>query len=171
MNIWDEAYIENRKPWVRDVGQVSKWVDLVGKGLVIDLGCGSGEYAVEFLKNGCSYVGVDISGEAIKQAKKRTDKAAFYQADLNNIEKINAPKPADILVDCKTLAFIEDKDKYFENIKRFVKPGGVFICQYFTKHNKPELVVDYPFPFKYFKKHEKKTPLEGKESVTYFCKM
>lgn len=49
---------------------------------VLDLGCGYGRIASEFIGNGLSYSGIDISEEAIRRARAGVPKGKFFQGNL-----------------------------------------------------------------------------------------
>src|SRR3989338_3183 len=53
---------------------------------VLDLGCGHGQYAPLFIKNGCKYVGIDYSPEMISAARKQNPKARFQIMSLNRLD-------------------------------------------------------------------------------------
>lgn len=58
-------------------------MDFVGSEKVLDLGCGVGQFAEMCKDNDVDYVaGIDFSGEAIRQAKKRCLNFTFEQQNL-----------------------------------------------------------------------------------------
>ncbi|MFJ8089399.1 class I SAM-dependent methyltransferase [Lysinibacillus sp. NPDC095746] len=42
---------------------------------VLELGCGAGRNAIYLAKQGCSFVGVDLSDHALQWTQKRVDEA------------------------------------------------------------------------------------------------
>lgn len=71
---WEDAY-KTTPPW--DISRPQPaFVELVragelSKGLVLDIGCGTGENALFLAENGFSVVGVDLSNRAIAAAKEK----------------------------------------------------------------------------------------------------
>jgi ubiquinone/menaquinone biosynthesis C-methylase UbiE len=71
---WEDAY-KTTPPW--DIGRPQPaFVQLVHageltKGLVLDIGCGTGENALFLAENGFSVVGVDLSSRAISAAEEK----------------------------------------------------------------------------------------------------
>jgi ubiquinone/menaquinone biosynthesis C-methylase UbiE len=74
LSSWEDAY-KTTPPW--DIGRPQPaFVELVHageltKGLVLDIGCGTGENALYLAENGFSVVGVDLSNRAIAAAKEK----------------------------------------------------------------------------------------------------
>jgi len=74
MSFFDSAYRGGRPPW--DIGRPQKeFVELVRRGEitgpVLDIGCGTGEHALFFAKEGHEVWGVDSSPLAIERAKAK----------------------------------------------------------------------------------------------------
>jgi len=74
LSSWEDAY-KTTPPW--DIGRPQPaFVELVHageltKGLVLDIGCGTGENALYLAENGFSVVGIDLSNRAIAAAKEK----------------------------------------------------------------------------------------------------
>src|SRR5688572_2753213 len=56
------------------------------KGLVIDLGCGSGIWARELTRNGYGVLGVDISPSMIELARRNAPRAEFVMGSLLKVQ-------------------------------------------------------------------------------------
>jgi len=74
LSSWEDAY-KTTPPW--DIGRPQPaFVELVHageltKGLVLDIGCGTGQNALYLAENGFSVVGIDLSNRAIAAAKEK----------------------------------------------------------------------------------------------------
>lgn len=144
---WEEAYLNNITPWEKDAPQVLNWLPDLKEGSVLDLGCGAGAYAELLQKRGLKVTGLDNSEVAVERAKIRVPEAHFEVFDLNHLDEYTSDK-FDLVLDVRTLAFIEDEQKYLRAVRRFLKPKGYFILQIFTQHSRPELVAkSKTFPF------------------------
>ena len=75
---------------------------------VLEIGCGIGTDAMEFIKNGAKYIGIDYSDKSVEIAKKRSE--------IFNLTKKN---PKFIVDDCEELKKIKKLNKKFHLIYSF----------------------------------------------------
>ncbi len=75
---------------------------------VLEIGCGIGTDAIEFIKNGAKYIGVDYSDESIKICKRRTD-----------VLKLTMRNPLFLIDNCEELKKIKKLKKKFHLIYSF----------------------------------------------------
>ena len=94
---------------------------------VLDLGCGYGRIAGEFLGQGFDYTGIDVSPDAVEQARRDNPEGRFLVRDLNEWEptaRFDAVCAFYVLVhfvdDVKWAAFL---DRCLES----VAAGGCFV--------------------------------------------
>jgi SAM-dependent methyltransferase len=74
-------------PMKKDLVDLRRLIEAVPSGgKILDLGCGHGQYASDFLTLGFDYVGVDNSPKMIAIARKENPKARFEVMSLNNLE-------------------------------------------------------------------------------------
>lgn len=157
-----EIYTSGKIPWQRKKTNLSGWLEKaeVFSGDVLDLGCGTGEIAIWLAKNNFFVEAIDLSREAIKIANNYdAPNVSFSVWNLEELSKYPFKKKKyDLVVDSKTLRFIQDKEAYFSIIAPKLK--GVFIVQTFLKHKeKPFLVIEKDYLegliLNYFKIKEK----------------
>ena len=98
--------------------------DIKGK-KIIDIGCGSGIYSEILQKKGAEVVGIDISKTLIEIAKSEVKKVEFRVANIKELPFKN--NSFDIAVSALMLGYLENWDRAFSEVKRILKPGGVFI--------------------------------------------
>lgn len=108
---------------------------------IIDLGCGAGNYVIYFAKKGFDAIGVDISENAIDMARNTARKlgvsCTFVVADvLGDIAEFS--NGFDFGYDWELLhhIFPESRDKYIENVFRFLKPAGRYLSVSFSEKSK-----------------------------------
>jgi len=69
---------------------------------VLEIGCGMGADAVEFVKHGAEYVGIDISQESLNLAKQRFDifnlEGSFYK--MSGTDDLSALGKFDLVYRC-----------------------------------------------------------------------
>jgi ubiquinone/menaquinone biosynthesis C-methylase UbiE len=102
---------------------------------VVDVACGSGaitELILEKIRGAreAMVIGVDMSTTALREA---ADKVAGYRDAVvefvqTRAEEMSASvrRAVDAVVFCNGIHYIEDKDGLLEEVRRTLKPGGVF---------------------------------------------
>ncbi|MFX1478548.1 MAG: class I SAM-dependent methyltransferase [Promethearchaeota archaeon] len=117
--------------------------DLIKSGKIkpcktIDLGCGTGNYAIYFANKGYEVTGIDISPSAISYAKKNAIKAKiecnFLVADIiSDLNKIRTN--FDFAYDWEVLhhIFPEHRQKYLENVYKILNKHGKYLSVCFSE--------------------------------------
>lgn len=109
---------------------------------LLDIGCGPGIHLKEYLKRKAEAHGVDISKEMLNLAKKIAPKSKLK---LINSYKLPFKKNSfDIVTASFLLDHVKDLDKSFKEIKRVLKPKGLFIFS-----------IPHPIRDMFRKKHKK----------------
>lgn len=100
----------------------------------LDIGTGTGVLPLNMHKYGAEITGIDISESQIKAAKKLA-----AERKIKNIDFIVSPAEengfSENSFDCITAAqcfWYFDRDKIISEIKRIIKPGGIFAKIYMT---------------------------------------
>ena len=118
-------------------------VDLVQTGVIkpcrtIDLGCGTGNYALYLAGEGFDVTAVDISACAVEIAKNNSIKKGtpcnFYVADvLGDLDPTGSTY--DFAYDWELLhhIFPENREKYLSNIVELLNPGGRYLSVCFSE--------------------------------------
>jgi len=104
----------------------------------IDLGCGTGNYAIYLAGLGFDVTGVDSSPKAIKiageNAKKRGVRCRFIVADLlGDLNEV--PGTFDFAYDWEFLhhIFPEDREKYVQNVHKLLNPKATYYSVCFSE--------------------------------------
>ena len=92
---------------------------------VLEIGCGYGREAKEILKLTNRYVGMDISEEMIKMAKKEVPEGDFI---ITDIEDYDFPKDLDIIFSFASLLHSDREHlrEILERAYRSLNQGGIF---------------------------------------------
>jgi SAM-dependent methyltransferase len=102
----------------------------IEKGLVVDLGCGSGIWAKALLQANYEVLGIDISDAMLDLAREKAPKATFQNASLLRVELPKCDAVTSI-GECLNYQFDEhdlgDIKELFARIYDTLRPGGVFI--------------------------------------------
>lgn len=137
---WEEIFGEefvraNFRPTER---QVQREVDFIEEalgvasgGVVLDLGCGSGNHAVELASRGYGVVGYDLSlyqlGLAGEIARQRSQRVDFVQGDMRELE-YEATFDGVYCWNTSFGYFEEDKNLLVaERVFNALRPGGMFL--------------------------------------------
>jgi SAM-dependent methyltransferase len=112
--------------------------DMVGPCRTIDLGCGTGNYAICLAAMGFDVLGVDSSKTAIaiarNQAMQRGAMCRFIVADLlGDLHEV--PGTFEFAFDWELLhhIFPEDRETYIKNVHRLLRPEGTYFSACFAE--------------------------------------
>lgn len=134
---WDDMYFtEASPPW--EVGHPQPaFVDLAAgnelDGRILDVGCGTGEHALHFARQGLPVTGIDLSERAIDLAQSKADADLDVRFHAGDVFEFFPETPYDIVIDSLLLhTFDSDtRTKYVAHLKRLVAPeGGVYILSF-----------------------------------------
>jgi SAM-dependent methyltransferase len=118
-------------------------VDLIESGVIrpckaVDLGCGTGHYAIYLAGRGFQVTGIDISPTAIgiarENAKSKGARCDFIAADvLGDLKEVGGT--FDFAYDWELLhhIFPEHRTKYVENVSRLLNPNGRYLSVCFSE--------------------------------------
>ncbi len=99
----------------------------IRSGLVVDLGCGGGRWALALTRAGYEALGVDISAEMVKLARRRAPKARFLRGSLH---AVRIPPCAAITAFGEAAAYGASEARlvrFFKKTARALRPGGVLL--------------------------------------------
>lgn len=113
-----------------DMPAVLSFLKNIKKKKIIDLGCGPGFYSEILKKRGAKVYGIDISKTLIEIAKREVKEVDFRVADIKKIPFKN--NTFDVALSALMLDYIKDWDTVFKEVRRVLKPGGIYI---FSKGN------------------------------------
>lgn len=96
---------------------------------VLDVGCGNGAACAEFIRRGCTVVGIDLSEQGIAVARKTypTGRFELLAADADVLDKLGEA-PFDLVISTEVVEHLYDPRSYARGCFAAVKPGGQFIC-------------------------------------------
>ena len=126
-----------RKKWLRKAKTFHNEDLLVLKELIpensniLELGCGNGHLLAGLKPN--KGVGLDISKNLIKDAKKDYPDLKFYQGDIEKLpEEIKKSVPFDFILICDTVGYLEDIQKSLEKIHILFSKSTRLIISYYS---------------------------------------
>jgi 2-polyprenyl-3-methyl-5-hydroxy-6-metoxy-1,4-benzoquinol methylase len=106
---------------------------------ILDIGCGTGTYAIHLAKSGYIMTGIDFSQKAISLANKNSDSknCRFLTADiLGNLSELT--ETFDFVYEWELLhhIFPEQRSKYIANLSSLLKPGGYYLSVSISSRSK-----------------------------------
>lgn len=111
--------------------------------LVLDLGAGDGYISREVSKIAKKVIAVDISGEMLKELKKKANDEGIKNIETVESDGLEVPVPeacGDVVCASMYLHHIADPEMAIKEMKRILKPGGkVFLADY-NEHSDKELI-------------------------------
>jgi len=102
--------------------------DVVGKD-ILEIACGGGQSAVHLAERGARVTGVDFSSEQLTHARAfAKSKKVLIRFIESNVEDLSmlADSTFDIAFSAYALGFVEDIHGTFGEIRRVLRPGGLF---------------------------------------------
>ncbi len=97
---------------------------------VLDLGCGRGENAVAFARQGAHVIALDRSPAQLALARKAADAAEvrveWHESDVADLAFLRADS-IDLAFAATTLGEVDDIDRVFRQVHRVLRPGSAFV--------------------------------------------
>jgi ubiquinone/menaquinone biosynthesis C-methylase UbiE len=113
-------------PWTQENFQYHwRFFKSYAKGVVLDYGCGRGDFTQFLIPHAASVHGVDVSEKALQMARQSTT-----GIDFKLLVDSTIPYPDnffDTIFSVDVLEHILDIEATLEEIHRILKPGGVFL--------------------------------------------
>ncbi|WP_428740209.1 class I SAM-dependent methyltransferase [Tenacibaculum sp.] len=129
--------------------ELAESIDLNNKS-VLDVGCGLGGPCRMLAETyNCITSGIDLSNEYIRTAKKLSQlvklesKTSFIQGDATALPFEN--ESFDVVWTQHVQMNVPDKQKFYSEINRVLKPSGFFLYYEILKNN--DEIVKYPMPW------------------------
>ena len=110
---------------------------------VLDLGCGGGFMAEPLARQGARVIGVDPSAPAIAAAKRHAEESGLaIDYHVGTGERLPvADNAVDIVVCVDVLEHVHDLDAVIGEIRRVLKPGGLFLFDTINRTWLSKLVI------------------------------
>ena len=142
-NVFDYIYEkEHQSPWTftEPPEQLADFMEDITPCRVLDVGCGEGYISIYLASKGFNVTGIDISGNAVRLAKKHAQevgiKCKFLRLDWKDIGSL--PK-FDFIIDWRFLHEITDIDqrkKYVELVSKSLTSKGIYLSVAFSGSGK-----------------------------------
>ncbi len=130
---YDKIYsTKNYKEETTAILQYYKGLKSNVPGIILDVGCGTGNHDLYFAMEGCSVVGCDIDCEEIRIAKEKIKKenisnVSFFCKDVELIELKDFDLVVSLFNVINYICEFNYLDKFFNSISRKLNEKGIFI--------------------------------------------
>jgi len=153
-----DTYNKIAEDWHRDHQKDDWWQEGTDKfvslfnrdDLILDAGCGSGVKTRYLVDKGLSIVGIDISAELLKIAKKEVPEATFYEKDMSQVNELE--ENFDGIFAQASLLHISKKDiesVLQKLINKLKKDGYFYVAVKENKNIKEEIVKENDYGYDY----------------------
>ena len=100
--------------------------------LILDLGCGTGNFCIEMAKRGYEMIGVDLSIDMLNCAKQKTEEQGlnvlYLNQDMTNFELYGTVDAIVCLMDSiNYILYKNDVKRMLKLVKNYLNPDGIFI--------------------------------------------
>lgn len=102
--------------------------------VILDIGSGTGNHCRLLEKEVNNCIGLDLSSNMIKLAKKQAPKTTFIQGDALNSMVVDNNTFTHITVFYFTIYYFKDKLQFLQNVYGWLKPGGYLILHLVNKY-------------------------------------
>lgn len=117
----------------------------VTKGIVLDMGCGTGSMTRRLSEYGYDMIGIDNSVDMLEIAREKTDNPniLFLLQDMREFELYGTV--AAVVSICDSINYVteyEDLVKVFKLVNNYLDPKGIFIFDVNTYYKYSEILAD-----------------------------
>jgi len=162
-DVYDEL-VYNKLKDEYEVGEIINKTDVTSQSIILDIGSGTGHHVAKLNEKGYNAIGVDKSESMVDQAQQNYPNYKFSQGDVLDSSLFGANIFTHILSLYFTIYYMKDKNLFFQNCMKWLKPGGYLVVHLVDRDNfDPILPPGNPFllvsPQKYAKERITNTKL------------
>lgn len=126
-------------PW--DIGRPQAAIGELVKqgvfsGVVLDVGCGTGEHTLLLAARGVDARGIDPSELAIESARKKSqERGVVASFDVGSAMDLRGYGPVDGVLDSGVWHIFDDERRaiYMQNLAQVLRPGGLYLSLIFSE--------------------------------------
>ena len=133
----------------RRLAIVMQFLQPLGGGAILDVGCGPGIFAKPCVERGFCYHGFDISERMIDEARRRFGNLEKIEFTVGDARRLPLPTGSiDAVLCLGMLEYVSEEEEalYLEEMARVVRPGGILVFSFLNANSPYWLLDDYVFP-------------------------
>lgn len=138
--------VENKKHFVES--HIIEFADFKNsRGLnILEIGCGIGTAAVNFIRNGAKYTGIELSDESLKLTNERL-KVYNLSGKLHNINAEDdisflGLEKFDLIYSFGVIHHSPNPEKIVKNVYKLLKPNGIFKLMLYAENSWKKILID-----------------------------
>ncbi|MBQ7432903.1 MAG: methyltransferase domain-containing protein [Lachnospiraceae bacterium] len=133
-----QKYATNPEGWFP---WIFRHLDLQSGEQVLELGCGNGELWAgrqNLIPQGCQILLSDVSPGMVADVENRLETGFLYQ--VMDCQQIPYPEASfDKVIANHVLFYLQDREQALQEIRRVLKPGGIFLCSTYGHQHMKEI--------------------------------
>merc|ERR1712023_190526 len=110
-----------------EVTKINELAKINKNSRILDLGSGKGHHVKHYTFEGVNIEGIDKSKDMIESSQKAYPKCNFKHGSVLNGMNYQSDEFSHALCLFFTVYYIKNKRKFFENVYKWLQPGGYFI--------------------------------------------
>ncbi len=139
-NLLADYYDKKSKYWDSfEKDQVLSLLGEVKEKKILDVGAGTGRLAVRLANLGAEVTALDISEVMVDKLKKKNHKLKVILGEAENLPCEN--DNFDIIIATFLIVHLKDLKRFFDEVYRVLKPGGLFLVTNINQRKAPEIKV------------------------------
>ena len=138
---WADIFENPERDAWQKPDEVIRSLELPADAVIADIGSATGYFPVRFARvavQGQVY-GIDVEPTLVDYLNTRAKKENLPNmlSILGEPDDPKIPEKADLVFLCNTYHHIQERDEYFENLKKYMQPGGRLVIVDFKKGDLP----------------------------------
>jgi SAM-dependent methyltransferase len=113
---------------------------------VLEIGCGLGTAAINFVRYGADYTGVELSTESLELTKKRFEvygyKGEFYNGNAEELSTFLPNKKYDLVYSWGVIHHSPYPEKIVQEAKKYLKQDGVLKIMVYAKNSWKNFMIE-----------------------------
>jgi len=113
---------------------------------VLEIGCGIGTTAINFVRNGAVYTGVELSQVSLDITKKRFDvygyKGEFFNGNAENLQQFLPIRPYDLIYSFGVIHHSPSPDKIINEIEKYMNSTSTLKIMLYAKNSWKKIMID-----------------------------
>ena len=113
---------------------------------VLEIGCGIGTAAVNFIRSGANYTGIELSDESLKLTKQRFNvyslSGELYNINAEEDISFLGLNSFDLIYSFGVIHHSPNPEKIIGNVYKLLKPNGVFKLMLYAENSWKKMLID-----------------------------